>query len=346
MKARYPFLLSLCRGFLSALGLGLAACWEPSREPSGPPHASPGEPTRAALASSPPAIPEVPIHKRIDQPSIVSCGGCHFEVYQEWSSSLHGRAWTNANVQLATRGFEKASCRKCHSPQPVLGTGLLRAPDYRDFNQEDGVHCLSCHALEDGVAAARTIPDAPCRPRLEPRLLSANLCFPCHEPTHGAFEEYWRSDAFALGLRCADCHMQTRASGSGHSHGANGGLNPDFVQRALDWSVEQASDRVLLTLRNRAGHRFPGEIPSRSFLIRVLHDQQEVELITLRKPRKGETRNDDRLKPDEVRLLTFQVPQEVQSMRLELYFRPLPLTPLKSCFSLGDWSWERPAEGD
>ena len=39
--------------------------------------------------------------------------------------------------------------------------------------------------LADGVGAARTIPDAPCRPRFEPRLRDARLCYPCHEPTHG-----------------------------------------------------------------------------------------------------------------------------------------------------------------
>jgi len=331
----------------ACLGFGcylLAACGEPV--PGTATSNASEQPSLAADASLPMLPAERPIHKRIDQPSILSCGGCHFEVYQEWSDSLHGRAWTNANVQLATRGFEKASCRKCHSPQPVLGSGLERAPDYRDFNQEDGVHCLSCHGLEDGVAAARTIPDAPCKPRFEPRLQSANLCYPCHEPTHGAFEEYRRSDAFALGLRCADCHMQTRASGLGHSHGANGGLNPEFVQRALDWKVEQEDERVLLTLTNRAGHRFPGEIPSRSFLIRVQHDLQEVELLTLRKPRKGESREDNRLEPDEVRTLSFQVPKSAQSFQLELYFRPLPLTPLEHCFTLGRWSWERPAEAD
>ena len=43
-------------------------------------------------------LEERPIHERIDLPSIAACGGCHQRVYEEWSRSLHHRAWTNANV--------------------------------------------------------------------------------------------------------------------------------------------------------------------------------------------------------------------------------------------------------
>ena len=114
---------------------------------------------------------ERPPHERIGLPSLAACGGCHEEVYAEWARSLHAGAWTNANVRQATWDFKKRACRACHSPMPVLPHSLEEAPEYRDFNQDDGVHCLSCHGLEDGVAAARSIEGAPCRPRFEPRLL-------------------------------------------------------------------------------------------------------------------------------------------------------------------------------
>lgn len=288
-----------------------------------------------------PQADERPIHTRIDLPSVAACGGCHLEVYEEWSRSLHARAWTNANVQTATDGFSKGICRPCHSPEPVLPVGLDVRPDYRDHNQEDGVHCLSCHGLEDGVAAARTLPDAPCRPRFDPRLRDARLCFPCHEPTHGAFEEYDRSDAKAVGLRCADCHMPPRKDAPGHEHGPNGGLNEAFVRRALAWDCRIEGDALVLELRNRCGHRFPGEIPSRSFVVKVTFDEREPEVLVLRKPRKLEARAENRLEPDEERVLRYPFPEGTSEVRVQLLFLPLPLLSEEQAFVLGEWSGRR-----
>lgn len=277
-------------------------------------------------------------HERIDLPSIAACGGCHPDIYEEWAESLHHGAWTNDNVRTATNDFSKKSCRACHSPMPVLPRGIDRRPAYRDFNQDDGVHCLSCHGLADGVAAARTIPGAPCRPRFDPRLLQARMCYPCHEPTHHAFQEYEKSDAFAVGVRCVDCHMPPRASGHGRSHGPNGGLNPEFVKRALWWSCSFEGSVVRVQLRNRCGHKFPGEIPSRSFVVRVDFPGGSPMFELLRKPYQGEKRADNRLLPDETRVLRFQLPQGVTPAKVRLLFKPLPLLPEEQSFLLGQWS--------
>ena len=284
---------------------------------------------------------ERPPHERLDLPSLVACGGCHLEEWKEWSTSLHGRAWTNANVRAATRDFRKASCRPCHSPRPVFETGLDRAPAYRDFNQEDGVHCLSCHGLADGVAAARTLPDAPCRPRFEPRLLQAESCFPCHEPTHGAFGEYRESLASDLGVRCVDCHMPARPDG-GRSHAGHGGFDGEFVRRAVDFDVTHGEGELVVRVRNRCGHRFPGEIPARAFLLRVELPEAEPATVLLRKPHKREDRPDDRLRPDEERTFRFPLTRP-GTARVRLLFQSLPLLPPGECLPLG--SWEGPVPG-
>lgn len=284
---------------------------------------------------------DAPIYDRIDLPSVAACGGCHQGVFREWSESLHHGAWTNANVLAATQNFARQECRPCHSPMPVLVTGLGVPPEFRDFNREDGVHCLSCHGLEGGVAASRTVPDAPCRPRYEPRLLSADMCYPCHEPTHHAFQEFRQSDAHALGLRCVDCHMQPVAARGGVSHGPNGGLDPEFVARALGWACRIEDGAVVVELRNRTGHKFPGEIPSRSFVVRVDFPGHDPVYELLRKPHREEDREDNRLLPDEVRVLRVPLPDGVNEASVRLLFNPLPLNPEERAFVLGQWSGGR-----
>jgi nitrate/TMAO reductase-like tetraheme cytochrome c subunit len=290
---------------------------------------------------------ERPAHERIDLPSVASCAPCHLQVYEEWEASLHHRAWINDNVRTATADFTQTECRPCHSPMPVLSTGLDAPPAVRDFNHRDGVHCLSCHGRPDGVAALRTVPDAPCRPRQDERLSSARMCWPCHEPTHHAFQEYEQSAAFRDGVRCADCHMPARADGSGHSHGANGGLNPKFVAKAVAWSCRIEAGAVLVELHNRTGHRFPGEIPSRSFVVRV--DLPGIEPLSelLRKPNKGEARADNRLQPDERRVLRFPLPDGADpgAVRVSLLWLPLPLLPREQAFVLGEWPAPAPSGG-
>ncbi len=298
-----------------------------------------------------PFDPEVnPIWKQIDQPSVIACGRCHRDVYDEWAGSLHHGSWSNKNVNTATQDFTIKKCRSCHSPMSVFDRGLARRPAFRDFNHHDGVHCLSCHGLENGVAAARTIVDAPCRPTYEPRLQQADMCYPCHEPTHQAFAEYRRSDAFATGVRCVDCHMQPTKHRRGRTHGPTGGFNPEFVKRAVAWRCWVADRTLHVELRNRTGHKFPGEIPSRSFLVQVKFvgdplKQHEPLHELLRRPHKLEDREDNRLRPDEVRVLHFRFPAGTSDAEVRLLFKPLPLMPVEQSIVIGEWtSRRRPAK--
>ncbi len=295
------------------------------------------EPTPASDESATLAEARPP-WQQIDRPSLAACGPCHLEVYREWSQSLHQHAWTNENVRAETNDFAQTGCRACHSPLPVLASGLDQRPRYRDFNQLDGVHCLSCHGLDDGVAAARTVVDAPCRPRYVEAFVSAQSCWPCHEPTHHAFEEYERSDAHAVGVRCVDCHMPQATNRAGRSHGPNGGLNPDFVRRAIGWECVRDGGEVRVTLRNRTGHRFPGEIPSRVFQLKLVVDGGEPQYVTLRKPGKTESRADDRLDVDETRVVRFVVDAAASGVQLQLLFKPFPLLPDAQAFLLGEWN--------
>jgi hypothetical protein len=296
----------------------------------------------AAAACGAPA-PEPPIHERIDLPSLAACGTCHVRVYEEWAASLHHGAWTNANVRSATRDFEIEECRCCHSPMPVLEHSLVDRPPFRDFNHDDGVHCLSCHGRADGVAAARDLPDAPCRPRADPRLLQAEMCQPCHEPTHQAFSEYRESRAFETGKRCADCHMPEREDGSGRNHGPHGGMNEKFVRKAVAFACRIEDGELVVVLRNKTGHKFPGEIASRSFVVSIEIEGHEPVRELLRRPHKREARADNRLLPDEVRELRHRLPAGTaeRDVRVRFLFLPLPLMQLEQAFVLGEWRGEQ-----
>ena len=163
------------------------------------------------------------------------------------------------------------------------------------------------------------------------------MCYPCHEPTHQAFAEYRRSDAFATGIRCVDCHMPPTKNRRGRSHGPHGGMNEEFVKRALAWKCKVADGALHVELRNRCGHKFPGEIPSRSFLVEVTFDDAAPNHEILRRPFKGEKRQDNRLRPDETRILRYPIPAGVETVRVRLLFKPLPLLPIEESFVLGDW---------
>jgi hypothetical protein len=268
---------------------------------------------------------------------VAACGACHAKVLEEWAGSLHARAWTNSGAREATSNFTKTGCRACHSPLPVFETGLDQKPNYRDFNQDDGVHCLSCHGLAGGVAAARDLPEAPCNPKKEPRLQSVSMCYPCHQPTHQAFDEYWVSKAAAAGTRCVDCHMPPRADGPGRTHGNLGGLNANFVKKAIETKLERTAPGARLVVTNKTGHKFPGEIPSRSFVVKVTPSHGEPIYTTLRKPNKGEDREDNRLAPDESRAFDLAAPAGAEIRRVELLFKPFPLMPDEAAFVLGAW---------
>ncbi len=60
--------------------------------------------------------------------------------------------------------------------------------------------------------------------------------------------------------------------------------------------------------------------------------------VLLRKPHRGEEREDDRLLPDEERVLRFPLPSGVTEANVRLLFQPLPLLPLEEAFTLGEWS--------
>ena len=137
------------------------------------------------------------------------CKQCHADVYAEWTESYHGQAWTDPMVQALSNGFRMTECVDCHAPQPIHVTGVDKRVAPRAHARADGVDCLSCHILEDGisVAAARTVDTSAtagaCRPVEVPSMRDSGSCIGCHNQ-HETVNEVAES---GTGHSCQDCHM-------------------------------------------------------------------------------------------------------------------------------------------
>ncbi|HYE97825.1 MAG TPA: multiheme c-type cytochrome [Planctomycetota bacterium] len=264
-----------------------------------------------------------------------ACGRCHEKAYREWQGTLHATAWTDPVYRLSAGNPPKPECRACHSMEPILERDISTAPSYRPvfrpYHHEEGVNCMACHGLADGsVAAARDLPEAPCRPRRDERLLGAEFCGACHNPTHGAYDE-WR--AWGGSRSCADCH----ARGDGpFSHRMAGVHDAAFVRKGLDWSCEVRDGALRIELRNRSGHRFPAEVPTRTLRIRVEIDGRFEEIFLRRPPKAAVGPKDNRLYPGEVRVLSRPA-AGARRVRVEIRFQRSPFERPAEWVDLGTW---------
>ena len=172
-----------------------------------------------------------------------TCGGCHVEIYEEWSLSTHRRAFfddAQFMEELAkSRGEKDASagdvgwlCVNCHTPdmrqQPQLVVGLrdgviaqpvyMDNPDFDEVMQAEAISCATCHVRDGVVYGPYGDTDAPHATRKGEQLLTATLCTSCHQaeatyPTQnlGCFfstGREWQASAYAeRGQTCQSCHM-------------------------------------------------------------------------------------------------------------------------------------------
>lgn len=276
----------------------------------------------------------------VDKPSVETCYPCHKAVYKEWSETLHAKAWVNGLYTASTKNHSKPECLMCHSTLPVFWKELKwdkdSRPEFRGLVMHDGVNCLTCHGLthpEGGVAASRDVPDAPCKPRKEPRLKTAEFCAVCHNPTHFAYDEWKTSEAGKKGHGCMSCHMAVvdrdtpHGKRKGFSHYMPGGFDWDHVNSAVSIEDSVKDGKLKIQLVNNCGHKFPGEIGFRSFVIKlVMYDKDDKEIhksfTTLRRELKGEvTWVDNSLKPNEKRVIEYHIPDNAVMLKTKYFFK-------------------------
>lgn len=115
-----------------------------------------------------------------------ACGACHEEIYTQWKSSLHSKAFSDQKFKKSWDSFgKKAECLACHT------TGHKK--DTKEY-AHPGVTCESCHgALSEGHPGENKMPIP----------IGSDMCKSCHKKT---FDEWKISRHGAKGIRCFDCH--------------------------------------------------------------------------------------------------------------------------------------------
>ena len=199
---------------------------------------------------------------------------CHEDVWREWESSYHAKAWTDPMVQALSNGFRMSECIDCHAPLPIHVTGVAQRVAPRKHDRQAGVDCISCHLLEDGVsvAASRTVDTSKtrgaCRPVDVPAMRDASTCAGCHNQHETVLE----LESANIGKTCADCHMEPVARSkagvvrTGKSHAIVGGHSVAMHRRAAQLDVSIADGNVVARVTNiGAGHQIPTDARHRSY---------------------------------------------------------------------------------
>lgn len=205
-----------------------------------------------------------------------TCLPCHAQVVDEWRASMHSQSFIDPQVRAPDQSdnFTKAECLPCHAPAPVFEQGI--APDTRVLarieRRADGVDCLSCHAIGDGMAAVRAGLSAACKPVQRAELVTDMACQACHNQ-HNTHDEWRVSPAAAAGKDCASCHMtpvqrsgeEAGAPRTGSSHRFLGGRDKEFAQSGFSLTHAVVGKELVVTLHNDfAGHNLPTDSRNRA----------------------------------------------------------------------------------
>jgi HEAT repeat protein len=219
------------------------------------------------------------------------CADCHPAIYAEHEQSTHGRAFTDAEVRLATGRFAHADCIICHTPRPIFETGIGQNPRRRHHGLEEGNTCMTCHWQPD-YDYQQFRGGAECRDAFHPDVGLVEACASCHR-NHGTPYQWEKSPAGKGADRtCMDCHMTRverpvavgEAPRMVHTHVFPGSRSETQLRRAYRYTAELEGNTAVVTVENRgAGHNFPTELKQRSVeSLLIVRDRQGAEVARSR----------------------------------------------------------------
>jgi hypothetical protein len=235
-----------------------------------------------------------------------SCGECHQQIYREWATSMHAKAWTDPyyQVDLAFDGNQQI-CLNCHIPLQnqqenlVLGFEdkerfkpiLKKNPDFDQKLQQEGVTCVVCHLRDGLIIGPYADAEAPHSTRFDPQMTDGvGICRQCHVVSGKRWDTFFRippcgtvseiKEGQTVTIDCTNCHMPkiNRPAADGEKnrpssrHLWQGGHDRDTVQKALQAKLEIINEgenrKANLSLTNTgADHFLPTGTPDRHLTI-------------------------------------------------------------------------------
>lgn len=246
------------------------------------------------LATLPrPAIGDTPGRAPSAAEDNAACEGCHTEIAEEWRSSMHRAAWSDAAFQRALAVEPLAFCRGCHAPEAP--TDALPSAELGAM----GVGCISCHRAGETVLAApdaRGASGAPHGVLRSAAFGGPEACASCHEfafpgtAPGGAAERMQttvREHAHSphAGTSCASCHMPEVGEGTRRhrSHAFASSRSEGAQARAIEVDARRDGDAVRVELRApNVGHAFPTGDLFRRMVVRAEVVGEEGRLLAER----------------------------------------------------------------
>ena len=219
------------------------------------------------------AIPYEKTPEGIDSLRAESCGTCHREIYEEWKTSIHARAYEDPFFQAYWKRDRNIwICLNCHTPlenqQPTLIEEIPRGrvekaiqvanPHYDPEYQKEAITCAACHVREGVIMGPFDDSVAPHPTKFDPSFRTTQVCYRCHNVVSGPAQLYrvgpcgtyveYEGKFFMQerGMICQSCHMpeveRPVTNGGpirqGRRHLWRGGHDPDMVKRAVGVQVK------------------------------------------------------------------------------------------------------------
>ena len=250
---------------------------------------------------------QVELPEGLDSLSARECGDCHEAIYDEWSKSMHAKAWLDPYYQVdyVFDGSQQI-CLNCHIPLAnqqenlVLGFKdkemfkpiLKPNPDFNPALRDEGVTCAVCHVREGRIVGPFEVESAPHTVTVDPDMTSGvRYCEQCHVVSGERWDTFYRippcgtvAEIAESGqeIDCVGCHMpevvrpiaKGMSDRKGGKHIFQGGHHPEQVKKSLQVKHEVETDEGALsyvfTLVNiGAAHYFPTGTPDRHLTLEL-----------------------------------------------------------------------------
>jgi len=219
------------------------------------------------------AIPHQTIPAGLDSLKAESCGTCHREIYEEWKTSIHSKAFEDPFFQAYWKKDKNIwVCLNCHTPlenqQPTLIREIPRGrvekavqepnPHYDPVYQKEAITCAACHVRDGIIYGPFDDSAAPHPTKFDPSFRTTQVCYRCHNVVSGPAQFYnvgpcgtyaeYEGKYFMQerGFICQTCHMpeverpvaRDGPIRQGRRHLWRGGHDPEMIKQAVAVRVQ------------------------------------------------------------------------------------------------------------